>query len=317
MRIGILAEIGMPETVGLVDAVHEAGHTPHVIHYPGMTVATGGEHAIRLLGDPDITKVDYVIPYNDRHILTGNRILSALISIGIPSYLQPEKILTARNKHLAQLAFAKAGIPHPASVAVDIDPSPDPKERGERFDELMDYVEPDTEKKLVVKALYGTKGEDVWLKDRKGARIKADELNQSRQEFMFQQAIPLMPEEIRATDKGVLVCGGELVTAFRRIAKEGDFRANIAQGATAERYDPTDEEVEMALTASEKLSICFGRLDIIDSLQGPQALEFNVFPGHEIIKVTRKKVPSIFIAHALEKYEEIRADLEANPPFIV
>jgi glutathione synthase/RimK-type ligase-like ATP-grasp enzyme len=62
----------------------------------------------------------------------------------------------------------------------------------------------------------------------------------------------------------------------------------------------------MTLKASKTLGICFGRLDIMDSLQGPQAIEFNVFPGRQIVDITGVKIHQLYIDHALENYEQAR-----------
>lgn len=93
-------------------------------------------------------------------------------------------------------------------------------------------------------------------------------------------------EESKGTDKRIIVCDQKVVTAMRRVAKPGEFRANIHLGASAEAYEPSAEERLLAIKAVQALGLPYGGVDMIDSKKGPLVLEVNPSPGFSISKVT-------------------------------
>ena len=59
------------------------------------------------------------------------------------------------------------------------------------------------------------------------------------------------------------VIGDKVVCAMKRINHEGDFRANVTNGATPYHYIPSERECEMALKVTSKLKIDFAGVDLL------------------------------------------------------
>jgi RimK family alpha-L-glutamate ligase len=77
----------------------------------------------------------------------------------------------------------------------------------------------------------------------------------------------MLIQEYIATSKGrdirLNVVGGKVVACMYRYAVDDDFRANITNGAKMKNYEPTNEQIEMALSACELLGLDFGGVDIL------------------------------------------------------
>jgi ribosomal protein S6--L-glutamate ligase len=72
---------------------------------------------------------------------------------------------------------------------------------------------------------------------------------------------------------------GEKVIAVKRIGTQGEWRANISRGGTAEEITPTKEMQRIALAAARlfKMDIC--AVDLIESERGLAVIEVNFMPG--------------------------------------
>lgn len=135
----------------------------------------------------------------------------------------------------------------------------------------------------VLKAPVGNKGIGVSLvttvEDYKNT---VAELLEAEGQCLYQEYI----EESKGTDTRIIVCGDRVVTSMKRIAKAGEFRANIHLGASAVAYEPTQQECQIAIDAVKALHLPYGGADIIDSANGPLVLEVNSSPGFAISKIT-------------------------------
>lgn len=77
-----------------------------------------------------------------------------------------------------------------------------------------------------------------------------------------------------------LICAlGEYFGAIKRIAQEGSFFNNVAQGATVELYEPTKDEIALALRACKVNKFDIAGVDIMHTENGPVLIEVNMGPG--------------------------------------
>ena len=80
-------------------------------------------------------------------------------------------------------------------------------------------------------------------------------------------------------DVRILLLNGEIMGAYRRTPKEGDFRTNVHAGATVHKHRVTEKEKELCLAIKDKLiedGLYFVGIDLI----GDKLVEINcVSPG--------------------------------------
>ena len=77
----------------------------------------------------------------------------------------------------------------------------------------------------------------------------------------------------------LLVVGGAVVASARFRAAVGDWRSNAARGGSADAYDPTTAERELAISATEVLGLGHCGVDLLRDDGGPVILEVNPTPG--------------------------------------
>ena len=151
---------------------------------------------------------------------------------------------------------------------------------------------------LVVKLLESSQGKGVVLAESaKAAESVVSAFRNLKADFLVQEFV----KEAAGEDIRILVCGGKAVAAMRRTAGDGDFRANLHQGGSAEGIRATRDERETAVKAARSLGLDFAGVDILRSESGPKVLEVNSSPGLEgVERVTQKDIASLIFDH-LEK----------------
>jgi ribosomal protein S6--L-glutamate ligase len=225
-------------------------------------------------GEP-LPPIDVVFPRSLAHYENGipaPRVLESSLATflrgrGALCFNAPEAKAVASNKLAAAIRLASAGIPAPVTIAAW---SP------EAFEEALAEIGTP----LILKVLSGTRGAGVLRCDTAaGARSAFDTLRLQGQPFLIQQYIG----DEGARHVRVLVVGGRVLGGHRSIPRPGDFRANLAQGASVEPHVLSAECERVALAASACIGLDIAGVDILESSQGPQVIEVNSVPGLEVI----------------------------------
>jgi ribosomal protein S6--L-glutamate ligase len=132
-----------------------------------------------------------------------------------------------------------------------------------------------------VKLLEGTQGVGVVLAEtRKAAESVIQAFMSLRQNILVQEFI----QEAGGSDLRCFVVGGKVVAAMQRRATEGEFRANLHRGGSAEPVKLTPQERATAVKASRVIGLNVCGVDILRSKHGPVVIEVNASPGLEGIE---------------------------------
>lgn len=143
----------------------------------------------------------------------------------------------------------------------------------------------------VIKIPRGNQGRGVDLVRDDVELRQFQDLYPSESKFLLQEYI----EEATGLDKRLIVAGGQFVAAMMRHASDGDFRANLHAGGRAEAYQPTQDEIDIAVRSVAVLGLSYAGVDILDSAKGPLVLEVNPSPGFTISDITGVDVASEII----------------------
>jgi RimK family alpha-L-glutamate ligase len=170
---------------------------------------------------------------------------------GIRVLNPPAALEAAHNKLETAARFRAGGVPHPQTELVG--------------DGIPSLVPP-----LVLKPRFGSWGRDVVRCDDRRALLH--ELSRRRgHELIAQELVPPRGEDLR-----VLVAGGTVVGAVRRVAAPGEWRTNVALGASRVPAEAPPAARAIALAAA---AACGGDLVGVDLLPagggGWIALEVN------------------------------------------
>jgi RimK family alpha-L-glutamate ligase len=177
--------------------------------------------------------------------------LGVLAARGVTVLNGPGSLLAAHDKLLTARILGRAGLPHPQTWHV----------RGDRaFDNPAAPV--------VLKPRHGSWGRNVTLCQTDCAL--ETELRRIRDEPWFQQHGAIVQELVPPTgsDLRLLVAGGAVVGAVRRVAHDGEWRTNVALGASRVPLDPPRTAMELALAAADAAGAALVGVDLLPTPDG-------------------------------------------------
>lgn len=235
-------------------------------------VAAAARHGVELSVFPNtsllmsvdplrVTRADGVALTADDFVLfwdKDTRLAKVLESVGVRVYNPAQSIEICDDKSATHRVLSAAGIPQPETLLAPM-----------TYTEITPSIEPFLNAAaerlgfpLVVKECYGSFGDQVSLVHTM-EELRARAYAMGSRPFLLQRFV----REAAGEDVRLYVVGDRVAAAMRR-RSNGDFRANLRQGGTAQPYEPTAAEVELALRCCRLLGLCFGGVDLLHAADG-------------------------------------------------
>jgi RimK family alpha-L-glutamate ligase len=214
--------------------------------------------ALALLEPGDVALARLDVRQELDGIERGTGELERLAAGGVDVRNPPGALVVAHDKLLTARTLRLAGLPHPHTTLL----SP-----------ALPAAVP--ELPLVLKPRFGSWGRDVQL------CTTADELEaaliglQRKAWFREQGALAQGLVEPRGWDLRLVVAGGQVVGAARRVAQSGEWRTNAALGAEVEPVDPPPLAETLALAAARAARADLVGVDLLPTRSGFVILELN------------------------------------------
>jgi len=203
-------------------------------------------HAVTRLGPGDVAlgRLD-VLPSLDG-VEPGLWALERLAAAGVTVLNGRRALVTAHDKLATATTLFAAGVPHPRTVHV-----------------ASWLASPELEPPLVFKPRFGSWGRDVIRCEDDRAIERALLELETKPWYEATGAIAQKLVAPRGYDLRVVVAGGRIVGAVRRIAAAGEWRTNVALGARREPVVPPLEACELALAAAEAVDGALVGVDLL------------------------------------------------------
>ena len=219
-------------------------------------------------------EADAVIPRIGYSVTSeGVRVVRQFESQGIYVANSADSILRSRDKLTASQILSHHGIPVPRTALVTS------WRDTERAISRVGGVP------CVIKASQGTQGNSVHLaRSIRDAKEHVYRLLANRETVLVQEYI----RESHGRDVRVIVAGGEVVAAMRRVARGREFRSNFHLGGQVEAIELKEDFAKVAIRAASLLGIEVGGVDLLEGRSGPILLEVNSSPGLEGIERASK-----------------------------
>ena len=172
--------------------------------------------------------------------------LARLEELGVKVLNRPSTLLAAHDKLLTARVLHGAGLPHPRTAFIQ------PAGRMPR----MRFP-------LVVKPRFGSWGRDVVLCRTRRALEEQLCALAFLPWFLTRGAVAQELVPPQGFDLRLIVAGGRVVGAVRRVARPGEWRTNVALGGRRESVVPPPEACALAVGAAEAVQGAFVGVDLL------------------------------------------------------
>lgn len=268
LSVSILSVRAGWHTDELLRALSERGHVGVVVPYEGLIAKVGGAGALRSEGVPLFESdavLARIIPSGSlEQIIYRVDALHWLEERGVPVINSPRAIERAVDKFYTSALLHEAGVPTVETVVCE--------RAADAVAAVREFGD------AVIKPIFGSMGHGlVRVSDPDVAFRVAKTLETTRAVFYVQRAI-----DHGGRDYRVFVVGGRVLAAIERRAADGDWRSNVARGATATAFDAPPEWQQMAVRAAAAIEADYAGVDLLQGQDGRvYVLEVNGIPGWE------------------------------------
>jgi len=189
-----------------------------------------------------------------------------LSMLGVPVFNSAETIAICDNKITMHQQLAKENLPQPLTIFAPMLFS----QKTEPDQQFLDYIEDQLSYPMIIKEAHGSFGQQVYLiKTRQQLEEKAKAL--IHQPHLFQKYI----QSSHGRDIRLHVVGSSVVASMKRVSKD-DFRANITNGGEMLAIEPSQDFIDLAITASRAVGADFSGVDLLfDEKDQPIICEVN------------------------------------------
>jgi RimK family alpha-L-glutamate ligase len=170
------------------------------------------------------------------------------------------------DKSLTHMKLEQAHIPMPKTILAPMTF----ENIGYTNLDFLDQVIKQLRFPMVIKECFGSFGQQVYLVSNEQECLKKVKELEGKP-ILFQEFI----QTSFARDIRLQVVGDEVVAAMYRYSDSGDFRANISNGGKMKPYNPTQEQIDLAIQSTKALGLDFAGVDLLFS-QGDKPIVCEV-----------------------------------------
>ena len=185
--------------------------------------------------------------------------LERLAASGVTVLNGRQTLLAAHDKLATAQALFAAGVPHP------------------RTSHVAPWLPlPELEPPLVFKPRFGSWGQDVIRCDDEAAIERTLAYLETRAWYAATGALAQKLVSPRGYDLRLVIAGGRVVGAVKRVAAAGEWRTNVALGARREPMQPPADACEIAVAAAAAIDGALVGVDLLPADVGTWVvLELN------------------------------------------
>ncbi len=270
-------------------SIRARGHIPRYLPFSRLSLLMRDGAVSVVLGDSEL-KIDGAFLRSLGYLIDVEQffhrttIVKALEESGVVMVNSLESLLRTRNKAETLALLARHKVPIPETVSTE--------------SLLTAYNAAKRMGKVVIKPIQGSRGfGSVMVSDPDIAFQVAKSLLIVKRPIYVQRYVEKPNRDIR-----VLVIDGEVFGCMYRIAADGQWKTNIAQGAKGKPCDRVDRELsEIAIRASEALGLVYAGVDIGESDGGYVVFEVNGSPDWQELAAVTMKNPAPRLVEVMEK----------------
>lgn len=250
-----------------------------------------GKELDAIWGKKSLKDYDYVLTRIDSsRAQIGYPVVRILDQLGLNKPYRADAITIAHNKFITLEKLVEGGVKVPETYLTGSKKS---------AKEIIDKHK----LPIVLKLLSGFGGLGVMFMETREAALSAIETMKTlKQEICVEEFIKNPGEDVRG-----IVAGDEVIASFKRIAAEGEKRANVKIGGKAVAYTLPEETKELAIKAAKAIGADICAVDMIEG-DKTYVIEVNINPGLKGIEgATQINVAQRIIEHVKKRVEEVKS----------
>jgi ribosomal protein S6--L-glutamate ligase len=287
MRVLVLSRnASLYSTSRIVLAARARGHDVSVIDPLDFQIVVSRGRPSLLVGGAAVPRFDIVIPRIGASITNyGLAVVRQFDLMGVPVLNGAVSIARSRDKLRALQLLTRRKLDVPTTVCAR---SPAGVEAALA---LVGGCP------AIVKLQQGTQGIGTMIAETSQAVHSLLETFWAMgQDIVLQEYV----RESKGRDLRVIVVGGRAIAAMRRVAKPGEFRANLHRGGKGDGVRLPRAYRTVAIRAAKAMGLEVAGVDMLESKSGPKILEINSSPGLEGVE----RATGIDVAGAIIGYAE-------------
>ena len=290
MRMLVLSRnASLYSTSRVVLAARARGHDVTVIDpLDFQIVVSRGKPSLYVGGTP-VPRYDVVVPRIGASITNyGLAVVRQFDLMGVPVVNGAVSIARSRDKLRALQLLTQVGIDVPTTVCA----------RSPSGLDAALYLVGGCP--AIVKLQQGTQGIGTMIADSpQAAHSLLETFWAMGQDIVLQEYV----RESKGRDVRVIVVGGKVIAAMRRVAKKGEFRANLHRGAKGSNVHLPPAYKRAAIRAAGSMGLGVAGVDMLEGRRGPRILEINSSPGLEGVE----RATGVDVAGAIVEFAETYA----------
>lgn len=245
----------------------------------------------------EIEKPEFVL-FWDKDI----RLASFLESLSIKVFNSSKSIEICDNKAMTHIALNQKNIKMPKTIIAPMTYD----NIGFTNYEFVAMMKKQLSYPIVVKECFGSFGQQVYLAHDDDELMSCVEKIGAKP-FLFQEYI----QSSFARDIRLNVVGDQVVATMYRYSDTGDFRANISNGGKMKSFEPTKQQVQLAVDCAKALGLDFAGVDLLfDENEEPIVCEVNSNAHFKnIYDCTGVNVAEHIIGYICNKLELVNEDV--------
>ena len=244
MKLVVVAHRDTETNAALVAAGRALGVT---------TLRLAPRDAMSALGPGDVALGRLDVRETLDGIEAGLHELEKLAAAGVTVLNPPAALAVTHDKLLTARALRRAGLPHPQTWLI--------------ADGLLSRV---PELPVVLKPRFGSWGRDVTLCRTHEEVERTSRLLWTEHGVLAQELVPPLGWDAR-----IVVAGGRVVGAARRIAAAGEWRTNVSLGGRSVPYVPAPLARSIAILAADAVHADLVGVDLLPTAGGWVIAELN------------------------------------------
>jgi len=162
---------------------------------------------------------------------------------------------------------------------------------------------------VIMKVSEGTHGRGVMIAEsKKSAYTILDLLEDFDKPYLIQEFVKTK----NTSDIRVVVFKEKVLAAYKRVAQEGEIRANVHSGGTRQVHELTKEEERLAIESAKAIGADLCGVDILNA-EKPSVIEINLSPGVSNLKeVCEENVPMLIAKELYENTKKFKKRTKAK-----